>query len=274
MGAQDGRSGPVGPRGHQPGPSVDQLRSSLPAPALTALISAEAATSRERRLEVPAALATLLPQGGPRRGTTVGIAAGPVPGESTLALALVSTTSCSGRWVAVVGVPAMAPVAAAQLGVALEHLVAVPRPDQQWAVVTAALLESMDVVVVHPPGWVRPGDARRLTARARERGTVLVVLGGGWPEGTDLRLTVTRAVWVGLEEGHGHLRTRLAEVVVTGRRTPTAGEGRWLWLPGGDGGVALPSAEEVAALTGAPAVGRSGRAGPGAVSPDAASLVG
>lgn len=251
-------------------PSADRLRASLSAPALTALTSAEVVAGRERRFEVPAALASLLPGGGPLRGSTVGIGTGPVPGQSTLALAMISTASCAGRWAAMVGMAALAPVAAAQLGVALDHLVAVPRPDRQWAVVTAALLESMDVVVVQPPGRVRPVDARHLVARARERGALLVVLGGGWPAGVDLRLTVTRSVWVGLDQGHGHLRIRLAHVAVTGRRarpapeamsrarpapeamgtTSGCGGDQWLWLPGPDGGITLPSSAEIAALTG------------------------
>ncbi|MGI8752397.1 MAG: hypothetical protein ACR2MN_08820 [Acidimicrobiales bacterium] len=213
----------------------------LPARAQAALTTVPVEADRQRRLEVPDALGLLLPHGGPRRGSTVGIGAGPVPGEITLALSLVSAASHAGRWVAVVGVPALGPVAAAQLGVQLERLVLVPGALQQWAVVTAALLESMDVVVVRPPGRVRPADARRLAARTREREAVLVVLGAGWPEGVDLRLTVTRAVWEGLEDGYGLLRARRAEVTITGRRAGGGDRRRWLWLPGPDGKVALAS---------------------------------
>jgi hypothetical protein len=213
----------------------------LPARALAALTTVPVEADRQRRLEVPDALAPLLPHGGPRRGSMVGIGAGPVPGEITLALALVSAASFAGRWVSVVGVPAMGPVAAAQLGVDLERLVLVPEPVQQWNVVTAALLESMDVVVVRPPGRARPADARRLGARARERGAVLVVIGSGWPEGVDLRLTVTRAAWEGLEDGYGLLRARRAEVTVSGRRAGGSDRKGWLWLPGPDGKVAVAS---------------------------------
>lgn len=231
--------------------SREELARVLPVPAVAALTSTPVEADRERRLEVPEALAALLPHGGPRRGTTVGImAGGPAgglsgpPGESSLALALVSAASCAGGWIAVVGVPALSPVAASQLGVALDHLVLVPEPAQQWTVVTAALLESMTVVMVRPPGRVRPADARRLAARTRERNAVLVVLGGGWPESVDLRLTVTRVVWKGLADGHGHLQARMAEVTVSGRRASGAragldATGRWLWLPGPDGVVGM-----------------------------------
>ena len=214
----------------------------LPLQALAALTSVSTVTDRQRRLEVCQALATLLPQGGPRRGATVGVGTGSVPGESTLALALVSAASQAGQWVAMVGIPALGAVAAAQLGLDLNRVVLVAQPDHHWPVVTAALLESMTAVVVRPPGPVRPADARRLVARARERNAVLVVLGEGWPEGVDLRLTVTRATWEGLADGHGHLRARLAEVTVTGRRaggTPRCG---WLWLPGPDGTVSTAGA--------------------------------
>ena len=213
----------------------------LPARARAALTTMPVEADRQRRLEVHDALASLLPHGGPRRGTTVGIGSGPVPGGVTLALSLVSAASGSGRWVSVVGVPSLGPVAAAQLGVQLERLVLVPGPLQQWAAVTAALLESMDVVVVRPPGRVRPVEARRLAARTRERGAILVVLGPGWPEGVDLSLTVTRAAWEGLEDGHGLLRGRRAEVAVSGRRAGGGDRRGWLWLPGPDGKVSVVS---------------------------------
>lgn len=226
---------------HTPAQAHTSADAVLPARVRAALTTVPVEADRERRLEVPDALAMLLPHGGPRRGTTVGIGAGPVPGEITLALTLVSAASHAGRWVSVVGVPAMGPVAATQLGVQLERLVLVPQPTGQWAVVTAALLESMDVVVVRPPDRVRSADARRLVARTREREAVLVVLGAGWPEGTDLRLTVTGAAWEGLESGHGHLRARRAEVTVSGRRAGGGDRRGWLWLPGPDGKVGVAS---------------------------------
>lgn len=226
------------------------------------LISVPVEADRQRRLEVPDALAVLLPQGGPRRGTTVGIGARRAPGESTLALTLVSAASHAGRWVSVVGVPAIGPVAAAQLGVTLDHLVLVPRPAEQWATVTAALLESMDVVMVRPPGRVRPAAARRLAARTRERNAVLVVLGDTWPEGVDLRLTINRAIWDGLADGHGHLRARMAEVSVSGRRAGgSGGRGRWLWLPGPDGRVGIASGPAGSATAQAAASSRPGGTG-------------
>jgi hypothetical protein len=98
----------------------------------------------------------------------------------------------------------------------------------------------MDVVLVCPPGAVRPGVARRLAARARERRAVLVVLSRSrrWPEGPDVQLVVETGGWRGLESGHGHLRERHAEVLSTGRRGATREVRVALWLPASSGAVA------------------------------------
>jgi hypothetical protein len=117
-------------------------------------------------------------------------------------------------------------VAAAEAGLDLERVAVVADPGRQWPVVTGALLDALDIVVIRPPppgsslggaGHVRLGDARRLTARARDRSAVLVVVGGGWPTGPDVRLTVTANQWTGIGEGHGVLTGRAVDVVVTGR---------------------------------------------------------
>lgn len=195
-----------------------------------------------RLLEVVPALAPLLPDGALRRGSTVAVAAaGSAGGALSLALALLAGPSAAGSWCAVVGLPELGAVAAAGAGAALERLALVPRPGEQWPVVTAALLEGADVVLARPAGRVRPGDARRLSARARERGAVLVVLdppgprAGSWPEGTDVRLAVTSARWSGLGAGHGHLRGREVEVVSSGRRAAARERRGRLWLPGPSG---------------------------------------
>ena len=88
------------------------------------------------------------------------------------------------------------------------------------------------------PGPVRPGVARRLAARARERRGVLVVLGSrGWPEGADVQLTVETGAWQGVEAGHGHLQGRHLEVVASGRRAAARPVRVGLWLPAPSGQV-------------------------------------
>ncbi len=195
-----------------------------------------------------------------RRGSTLVVGAGPTGGATALALSLVATASQTGAWGAAVGVTDLGVVAAAQLGVDLTRLALVPHPGARWPVVVAALLESVEIVVMCPPGRVRPADARTLSARTRERGGLLVVLEGPhpavvWPPGADLRLAVTGSTWSGLDRGHGHLLTRLVDVVVSGRRTGGQGRLGRVWLPGPSGGVepvlAVPGTETGAADRGA-----------------------
>jgi hypothetical protein len=76
-----------------------------------------------------------------------------------------------------------------------------------------------------------------LAARARERGTVLIPVGTGWPEGADLRLSVLAGAWEGLGQGHGHLRGRMALVAAEGRGAAARQRRVQLWLPGPTGAV-------------------------------------
>jgi hypothetical protein len=168
---------------------------------------------------------------------TVGIGAGLSGGGTTLGFALLAAAS-STSWCGVVGVADPGMVACAELGMDLGHLVLVPRPGALWAEVTATLFDGMDIVLARPPGRVRPGVARRLAARARERRGVLVVLGcGGWPEGAGVQLTVETGAWQGVEAGHGHLQGRHLEVVGTGRRAAARPVRVGLWLPSPSGEV-------------------------------------
>lgn len=196
--------------------------------------------TREQRLPVLPALEDLLPGAGLRRGATVSVgAARGVDGATSLALALVARASATGSWVAAVGVPSLGLVAADELGVALERLVLVAAPERdEWGGVVAALIDGFDLVILQTArNGVRPGDARRLVSRARERGSVLVQLGPGWPDGADLALQVTGARWEGLDEGYGHLRARRVTVERSGRGEAAQPRRTDLWLPGADGCV-------------------------------------
>ncbi|MFQ6265462.1 hypothetical protein ACLLO4_03540 [Kutzneria viridogrisea] len=184
-----------------------------------------------RVLPVLDGLADLLPWGGLRRGSTV-----VVRGSTTLLLALLAAATVNGSWAAVVGVPDLGLLAAAELGVVVHRLALVPQPGEQLLAVTGALLDGFDLVAVRQAGELREADARRLSARARNRGAVLVPF-GQWP-GADLELDCTGR-WSGLGEGHGYLRQR--EVVVRSRGRGAAARGNQvrLVLPGQDG-IALP----------------------------------
>jgi len=66
------------------------------------------------------------------------------------------------------------------------------------------------------PVHARAGDARRLAARARERGVVLVAL-GAWPAEAALRLRAEGSTWTAPELRPGLLGTRELHVCVDGR---------------------------------------------------------
>ena len=134
------------------------------------------ALAGERLLPVLRALEELLPDRGLRRGSTIAVGGGPA--ATSLALALVTGPSAAGSWCAAVGAPTLGLVAAAELGIALERfpLVASP-PPAEWPTVVAALLDAFDVVLAWAPPHLRAVAGRRLVARARERGSVLVVCG-------------------------------------------------------------------------------------------------
>jgi hypothetical protein len=201
------------------------------------------AMAGERLLPVLPAFEPLLPAGGLRRGSVV-----VVGGSTSLALGLLAAPSAQGSWCAAVGLPALGLAAAAELGVALDRFPLVASPGRGsgpggWAWVVAALLDAFDVVLARPPsgagGGVRAADARRLTARVRERGAVLMVAGApdAWPEPAEVRLTVAASEWEGVGHGHGRLRGRRVEVVAGGRGAAARERRVPLWLPHADGGV-------------------------------------
>jgi hypothetical protein len=160
-----------------------------------------------------------------------------------LALSLLAASQ-AGSWCAAVGLPELGLVAAAGVGVSLDRFALVPNPGEQWSMVTAALIDAIDVVLVRPPGRVRLTDARRLVARARERGSVLVPISSAWSEAADIRLRVVAGGWDGLGQGHGVLQARTVEVVATGRGAASRERRVCLWVPGTDGKVT--SAPDVA----------------------------
>jgi hypothetical protein len=195
--------------------------------------------AREQVLPVLPALRDLLPSGALERGTTVGVTG---DAATSLALALIAGPSAAGSWAAVVGVPTLGLAAAAELGVALERLVLVREPEpSSWGTVVAALVGAFDVVMLASTNRVRTTDARRLAARARERGSVLVQLGGVARSGLecDVRLTIGEVRWRGLARGHGNVRARRVIVETSGRRRAARPRRVDLWLLDDHGHVAV-----------------------------------
>jgi len=197
-----------------------------------------------RRLPVLEPLEPLLP-GGLQRGTVVSVAGSAGGGATTLALALAAGPSSAGSFVAAINLPDVGVGAARELGVALERFALISCPDRAFAEATATLVDGIDVMLLRPPASLPPTVARRLQARVRERGAVLVTL-GSWPALPDLGLAVTRRAWLGLGRGHGHLRERHAEVTAAGRGMAVRARRAWLLLPGATGAVeALPATNAV-----------------------------
>ena len=159
-----------------------------------------------------------------QRGITVAIGGPGTPATAAtaaaLSLAVAAGPSAGGSWVAAVGMPDLGRVAAAEAGIALERFALIPRPGKQWGDVVASLIDGFDMVLARPPIHLKAGVARRLVARARERQSVLVGV-GGWPEGASMRIDARVSEWVGLgsggEGGAGHLSSVRRDLRPSGR---------------------------------------------------------
>lgn len=211
-----------------------------------ARIGAEREGGERTPLPLAESLAELLP-GGLRRGSVMSVA-----GSTSLVLALAGEASKAGSWVAIAGMPQVGIVAAARRGIDLGRLALVPHPGAQAATAAAACVDGMDLVVLGHGLALSDADRRRLGARARERGTVLLAAGPAgataW-QGSRVELVVESSHWSGLGAGDGRLRDRDMVVAVRERgravrRVTLRLDGeRGVWRPGVRGTVL---AEEVA----------------------------
>ena len=186
-----------------------------------------------RILPVLPELSGLLPGRGLRRGSTVAVVAGRptnAGGGTSLLLSLLSAASRSGSWCAVVGVPGLGALAAAESGIALDRLALIPHPGPEWPTVVAALIDGVDVVVTAVPGTVSASIASRLVARTRQRGSVLMPY-GRW-DGADVTLQVMRGAWEGLGAGRGRLRRREVTITAKGRGAAVRSKEITMWMPG------------------------------------------
>ena len=212
---------------------IDGAAPAVVGPAASPAASPIASPAAGPALPVCAALEPVLPEG-LRRGSTV-----TVSGSVSLALALLAAASAEGAWCALVGMPAVSAEAARDLGIELSRLPLVPAPGSDWVAVVGALLDAVDVVVARAPARLADGDVRRLAARTRTRGAVLVpFLTGGlrWPH-ADVRCSAQTGVWSGIGTGHGRLRQRQVTVTADGRGRAAHHRSAALWLPAVDGGV-------------------------------------
>ena len=206
-------------------------------------------------------LATLLPEGSIRRGTAVAVGG---HGSVTLAMALAAEASRRGSWVAAVGMADLGVSALAERGVNLERWALVDPPAGGrgrggWSAslvadVLGAVVGGFDLVLLGPGIRVAGAAARRLLARMREHGTSLICTLGSAPApvaaglAPEVRLMIEQTRWMGIDDGHGRLLARQAEVAVEGRGTASRPRRMLMWLPSEDGQVACAEPVQDSAL--------------------------
>ncbi|WP_090477898.1 hypothetical protein [Nakamurella panacisegetis] len=162
-------------------------------------------------LAVPAPLVDVLPRGGLPRGGVVSLVGD--GGSTSLLFALLAAPS--NAWSALVGLPDLALLAAAEQGVDLDRLVVIPDPGPDVLQVLSVLADGVDIIAAVPPKVLPPARLRVLGARLRQSGAVLLAA-GPWP-GAELVLRSRIENWTGIGRGHGRLRDRELVVEVSGR---------------------------------------------------------
>ena len=143
---------------------------------------------------------------------------------------------------AVVAPPSFSLAACLDFDIPLRRVVqfVLPSDVANWAQVIAAIVEGFDLVMLADQHQATGSQARQLVARNRERGSVLIRVGGpAWPDAADLRFDVSSPEWSGLGQGHGHLRARKVAVQVAGRRYHGRKRAHEIMLPALEGGVML-----------------------------------
>lgn len=229
----------------------------VPDDVLVALRRGATVLAYERTLPVLGVLSAVVPDAALVRGQVVvvrGVA------DVSLALALAAEPTRTGSWLAVVERPDVFELggdAASELGVMLERVVVVTLPhgptaaasgggrgDAVVAEALATLIEGFDVVMMPAGIALAPQAVRRLQARLRTRGGVLIVVGGSAAWQPDLVLWSTpvgdRGGWVDVDDIGRLVRRRLVIEVQARRRGRPTRHG--LWLPG-EGGEVVSVAE-------------------------------
>jgi len=154
-------------------------------------------------------LAPLFPQGGIALGTVI-----TVIGSRWLQYQLLASSAQSGNWVALVGQADVGALALAQAGLPLARVAVVPNPEPEAATVCAALLDGVHLIIGNDV-MLRDSEKRRLSARAREKGTV-IVSEQPWP-GAHYNFQVTKRNWSGANQGEDWLSGGTVTVERTGR---------------------------------------------------------
>ena len=183
-------------------------------------------------IPVAPALASLLPSSGLERGG-VYACAGDAP--MSLLFSLVATATSVGSWLAFVDVPRVGLMAAHEYGVALQRVMCVNSGGhtQSYAQVVGALVDGIDLVVVSSPAC-SAAEARRVVARAKASGSVLIILGRAGHFSPDVVLSSSTTEW----HFHTHASSRTMSVQAHGRRVYNQ-RALTVQLPAADGAVSL-----------------------------------
>jgi len=165
-----------------------------------------------RMLPVPAPIADLLPRGGLARGTVVS-----VDGAASVLIGLLATVTTAGGHVAVIGMPGLGLLAFHEQGGDLKKVALVPQPKEAAVECAAILLDGFDVIVLGLSGAaVTPSRGRAIAARARSKGSILIVTEGKW-DGPDLRISSRVAGYTGLSQGRGRVTGIRLDVAAAGK---------------------------------------------------------
>jgi len=128
---------------------------------------------------------------------------------------LIARATQVGSWVATVNLYSLGLMSAREHGVALQRLLCVDAGSQAttWTPVVGACVDGLDVVVIHAP-QCSLHDARRIEARLKAQGSVLIIVGdpGVFSPAVVLSSHTTR--W----DFSTHASRREVDVVATGRR--------------------------------------------------------
>ncbi|MGW0024378.1 hypothetical protein [Rhodococcus sp. NPDC003383] len=177
--------------------------------------AAPADVPADRLLPVPEPLADVLPQGGLVRGSVVSVS-----GATSLLIGVLASVTAAGGYAAVIGHRRLSLLAAAEMGAQLQRVAVIPDPGPDPVEIAAVLLDGMDLVILGLGGIaVPPSRTRAVTARARSKGAVLVVVDGRW-EGAQVRLDAQVSGYEGLGAGRGRLRGTRLSVRAQGRAFP------------------------------------------------------
>jgi hypothetical protein len=163
-------------------------------------------------LPVGPALSALFPSGGLERGHIYGCR-----GDASLSVlyALIARATQAGSWVATVNLFSLGLMSAREHGIALQRLLCVDTGTQPatWTQVMGACVDGLDVVVVYAP-QCSLHDARRIEARLKAHGSVLVIVGDPGVFSPAVVLSSRTTQW----EFSTHASRREVDVVATGRR--------------------------------------------------------